>query len=130
MSHGRDEHADPDRRAGGGRLTLPLAETFEDGQDDLVKAQPLLDMQLGSEARFGIHDAIRGQIDRTFTGYAPQLLLGLHHRHGVREGLQVTHQRAAVGGIPEPATQLIGIGGRQGGGIPALLRQVDHGLRP
>lgn len=82
----------------------------------------------GGEAHFGIHHTVVGEVLGTFSRHPANRVLGLHDRQGVLERLQIPDQGSAVGGIDEPLTQLLGVGGGQSV-VTAGSGEVDDGLR-
>ena len=85
---------------GSGRL-LPVGEAGQHRVDDRVERQPAVDVQLGGEPDLGVDHGVGGQVLDALEGHAVQRLGGLHDADGVRERLQVAHQRSAVRGGAE-----------------------------
>ena len=129
LPHGAQQRADPDRRAGGGGLRAAGREAVDHRLDDRLDGQPLRRRQLRREAHLGVDDAVGGEVERALAGHPVDRLGPLHHADGVREGLQVAHQRAGVGGLPEPAAEALGVGGRQVA-VAVLVGELEHRLRP
>ena len=125
VPHRGEQLADHDAPVGGRDA---LVEALLDGRDDLVEGEPVADVLLGGVADLGVHDAVGGQVLDALAGHPGDPRGGLHDRDGVVEGLQVAHQRAAVGRLAEPPAQ--GVGVRGGQVVPALAGQLDDGLRP
>ena len=94
MPHGRDDGTDPDRPAAFGRLRLALAEAGHGRLDHLVEVQAALEVLLGSPPDLGVDHPVVGQVLDRFAGHPAQALGGLHDADGVREGLQVPHERS------------------------------------
>ena len=103
LAHGAEQRAHPDRGAGLGGLPAADREAVDHRLDDVLDGQPLRGRQLRGEAHLGVDDAVGGQVERALAGHPVDRLGVLHHADGVREGLQVPHQRAGVGRLPEPA---------------------------
>ena len=71
-------------------------------------AQALRGRQLGGEPHLGVDDAVGGEVERALAGHPVDRLGLLHHADGVRERLQVLHQRAGVRRLPEPGAEALG----------------------
>ncbi len=102
MPHRSEQAADPDLAPVGPGVLLALPEPFEDVLDDVVEAQSALEMLFGREPHLRVDHAVVGQVLRALARDPAQTDRGLHHRDGVREGLEVELERTAVGGVPEP----------------------------
>ena len=114
--------------AGGGGL-LPVGETGEHRVDDGVQGQSAVDVQLRCEPDLGVDDVVGDQVLDALVGDPVQRLRGLHDADGVRERLQVAHQRSAVRGGAEERRERVGVGGGQRV-VPVLLGQLQHGRGP
>ena len=114
---------------GRGRLGRAGREAVDHRLDDGLDRQPARRRQLGCEAHLGVHDAVGGEVERALPRHPVDGVGGLHDADGVRERLQVAHQRAGVGGLPEPGAELGGVGGGQVA-VAVRVGQLDHRLRP
>ena len=63
-----------------------LPEAGVDRLDDLLESQARVQVLLGSEAGFGIHHAVGGEVEDLLAGDSAQPVDGLHDRDGVDEG--------------------------------------------
>jgi hypothetical protein len=84
-------------------------------------------MLLRRIAHLGVDHAVGGQVQRALPGHPVQPGLGLHHRDGVREGLQVAFERPRVGGRGEPPAESLRI--RLGKRVADVGGELDDGLR-
>ena len=84
---------------------LPCGEAVDHRLDDVLDREALGRRQLRREAHLGVHDAVGGQVEGALAGHPVDRLGPLHHADGVRERLQVLHQRPGVGRLPEPAAE-------------------------
>jgi hypothetical protein len=106
---------------------MPAAVAVEHRLDGLLEGHAAGE-QLRRHAHLGVHDAVRGQVQGALAGHPVHGVGPLHHADGVRERLQVAHQRAGVGRPPEPQAQRRGVVGRQVA-VAELVGQLEHGLR-
>ncbi|MGC0407187.1 hypothetical protein RKD31_000430 [Streptomyces sp. SAI-163] len=125
--HAAEQRADPDRRAGGGRLGHARGEPLLDGLHDLPHRQPAPGVQLGRVADLAVDDAVGGEVQDVLLGGAQQALAVLHHGEGVLEGGDVADQVTGVGGLVVPGGQLVGVGGGQR--VADAPGQLDDGRR-
>jgi hypothetical protein len=89
---GGEQHADANAVAGRCRQTLTLGEPGEHLLDDLVLVEPLLDVQFGREAHFGVDDAISSEVLSRLPSHPAQGVGGLSDADGVGERLEVALQ--------------------------------------
>ena len=108
---------------------LPAAKPSTIASTAASIGQPAGRRQLRREAHLGVHDAVGGEVQRALARHPVDRVGGLHHADGVRERLEVAHQRAGVGRLPEPRAELGRIGGGQVA-VPVRVGQLDHRLRP
>ena len=116
------------RPSAAGRL-LAVGEAGEHRVDDRVQRQPAVDVQLGREPDLGVDDGVGGEVLDALEGHPVQRLGGLHDPDGVRERLQIAHQRSAVRGGAEERRQLVDVGGGQLV-VADLVGQLQHRRRP
>ena len=128
VPHGGEQLAHHDRPVVGAGELLALDEPVPDGLHDLLQRQPGGQVLLGGVADLGVDHAVLGQVEHALAGHPAQLRLGLHHRDGVVEGLQVALERPAVGRLLEPAPQRLRVLRRQR--VPGLGRELEDRLRP
>jgi len=128
VPHGGEQRADPERAAQRGGLGATVDEPGMHRLDHLVQRETPLQVLLRRVAHLGVHDAVRGEVQRALTRDPVQPLLGLHDRDGVHEGLQIALQRAGVGRRDEPVPQpgRVGLGQR----VPGRVCQLDDRRRP
>ena len=128
LPHGAQQGAHGDRVPGGGGLGAARGEAVDHRLDDRLDRQPLRRRQLGREPHLGVDDAVGGQVEGALAGHPVDRLRPLHDADGVRERLQVPHQRPGVRGLPEPAAQALRIGRRQPA-VAVLVGELQHRLR-
>ena len=107
----------------------PSAKPASTASTTASKRQPAVDVQLGCEPDLGVHDVVVGQVLDALEGHPVQRLGGLHDADGVRERLQVAHQRSAVRGGAEERRQLVDVGGGQLV-VAVLVGQLEHRRGP
>ncbi len=128
VPHGGHQQSHHDRPARCRTSLLAVGEPGQHGVDDLVEGHAAVDVQLGSEPDLGVDHRVLGQVLYALVRHPVQRLGGLHHRHGVRERLQVALQRAAVRAGAKPGRQLLDVGGGQPV-VAGLPGDVQHGRR-
>jgi hypothetical protein len=126
VPHRREQLADDDRRALGGRLGAALVDARLHGLDRLGERQATLQVLLGRPPQLGVDDTVGGQVQHRLAGHAGEVLRTLHDRDRVLERLQVPRQRSGAGGVGEPHPQLVRRGGQR---VPDLLRDLGDGRR-
>ncbi len=93
MPHRRDQASHHDEAALGAGGLLAVGETGQHGVDDRVQRQAGVDVQFGREPDLGVDHVVGRKVLDAFEGHPVQGLRCLHHPDGVRERLQVAHQR-------------------------------------
>ena len=129
LAHAGAEHLHDDRPTDGRRAAGADREALEGRLDHLVERQAALGRELRCIADLGIGDAIRGQVLGALGGHADDGVALLHHRHGVREGLEVQLERLAVGARVGSRPPSSSGSVRRQTSVAMLRREVDHGLR-
>jgi hypothetical protein len=124
VPHGGEQRAHADAVAVLPRAALAHAEALVDRLDDLFEGEALLQVLLGGVPDLGVDHAVLGEVLGALSGHAREGVLRLHHRAGVREGLQIPLQGAGVGRLAEPDPELVGVGLGQSL-VPVLPGEVD-----
>ncbi len=106
MPHRGDQAAHRDGAALGAGGLLAVGETGEHRIDDRVQRQPGVDVQFGREPDLGVHHVVGREVLDALVGHPVQGLGCLHHPDGVRERLQIAHQRSAVRGGAEERSRV------------------------
>ena len=107
----------------------PRSNPFSTAETICWWVNPLLGMKDGSKASLKIDNSLPTQVFGLFVGHALQRLLGLHHRDGVREPLQIFRQTALIGAAKKPLGKFLGIVGWKIR-VFCVSRQFNHSLRP
>lgn len=126
VAHRGHQAAHHDGAAQRGGRGHPVDESGQHRIDHLVERQAAVDVQFGGESHLGVDHVVGGQIRHALAGDPVQRLGGLHHPDGVRERLEIAHQRPAVGRGAEELGQRRQFGGGQPV-IPELIGQLEHG---
>ncbi len=129
MAHRRDQASHHNEAALGAGGLLAVGETGQHGIDDGVQRQAGVDVQLGREPDLGVHHVVGREILDALEGHPVQGLGRLHHPDGVRERLQVAHQRSAVRRGAEERGEFVDVGGRQVV-VAVRLGEFEHRGRP
>ncbi len=129
MPHRGDQASHHNGAALGAGSLLAVGEAGEHGIDDCVQGQAGVDVQLGREADLGVHDVVGCKVLDALIGHPVQGLGCLHHPDGVRERLQIAHQRSAVSSAvrKNDASPSTSVAGRSS--IAVGLGQLEHGRR-
>ena len=104
--HRCQQHSDPDPPAVSYRASGAFVEAVEYRIDHLSKGQSLLHVKFGSEADFGVDDAVCRKVFRAFARHPGESLGILRDCDRVLKRFQVPLQRSGVGGFGEPARQI------------------------
>ena len=96
-AHGGHEEPDHHRRSVRSGRHLALGEALQDRHHDVVELHSGFGAQLGCHPHLGIDHAIGREVLHALARHPADRFGVLHHADGVREGLQVELQIAAVG---------------------------------
>ena len=125
MPHRGEQLADDDPAAG---VDHPRLEAGPDrGRRPGRGSRPVADVLLGGVADLGVHDAVGGQVGDALAGDPLDRRLGLHHRHGVVEGLEVAHQRPESADSANQRPERLRVVGRER--VTDLVGQLEDRLR-
>ena len=124
IAHRADDLAEADLM-----IALGSREAALDRDDDLLEVQAPFGVEHRRVAHLRVHDAVAREVLAAFVCDTLDRLRGLHDRDRVREATEVERERSRSRAHVEPASELVGVFGRQAL-VAQLARKLDHGGGP